>query len=229
MPDDNLFVHNIAAVTAKTIGIGTAFLASGGIASLSLFNVPMLQSQPAERSLPQTRWLFSRGSHIFPQAANLSALSFTYLAYAALPPAKKAWTQILKVFYFNNGRIVNGYVLAALLCLGIGPYTSFRMLETNFQIIQMNESAGGARSKKSAELNDLKASQARTARESVAGEGQAEEFEDVSGPQEVTLQSTTPEEDEKVRKLLGDFGRKNLVRAGLMALGGIVGTITAVM
>lgn len=229
MPDDNLFVHEIAAITAKTLSITTAFLTSGAIASLTLFSVPMLQSQPAERSLPQTRWLFSRGSHVFPQTSALSALGFTYLAYAALPPAKRVWTQALKLLYFNNGRIVNGYLLAALLCIGIAPYTSLRMLETNYQIIGMNEAAGGARSAKSAETVDLKAGQARTAQEAVAGDGQAEEWADVSGPQEVTLKSTTPEEDEKVRKLLGEFGRKNLVRAGLVGLGGVVGTLTAVM
>lgn len=49
--------------------IATSLIAAGGIASLSLFDVPELASQPADRALPQIRWLFSRGSHIFPQAA----------------------------------------------------------------------------------------------------------------------------------------------------------------
>ncbi|KAK0270642.1 hypothetical protein LTR35_010850 [Friedmanniomyces endolithicus] len=70
---------------AQLLSISIALLASGGIASLSLFNVPLLQSQPASRSLPQTRWLFSRGSHTFPQAAFLSSAGFAYLAWTAVP------------------------------------------------------------------------------------------------------------------------------------------------
>lgn len=49
--------------------ITTSLLAAGGIAALSLFDIPLLASQPADRALPLVRWLFSRGSHIFPQAA----------------------------------------------------------------------------------------------------------------------------------------------------------------
>ncbi|ORY07934.1 hypothetical protein BCR34DRAFT_16188 [Clohesyomyces aquaticus] len=52
----------------QIIGVSTALMASGGIACLSLFDIPLLSSQPASRSLPQIRWLFSRGSHIFPAA-----------------------------------------------------------------------------------------------------------------------------------------------------------------
>ena len=53
----------------QTLSVSVSLLAAGGIAGLSLFDVPELQSQPADRALPQIRWLFSRGSHIFPQAS----------------------------------------------------------------------------------------------------------------------------------------------------------------
>lgn len=53
----------------QTLSISVSLYAGGGIAALSLFDVPELQSQPADRSLPMIRFLFSRGGHIFPQAA----------------------------------------------------------------------------------------------------------------------------------------------------------------
>lgn len=68
--------------TIQILSITTALLASGSIATLSLFATPLLQSQPASRSL---RWLFSRGSHIFPTSALLSSSGFAYLAYTSLP------------------------------------------------------------------------------------------------------------------------------------------------
>ena len=65
------------------MGISTSLIAAGGIAALSLFDIPELRAQPASRSLPSTRWLFSRGSHIFPTAAYICTGSFGYLAYIA--------------------------------------------------------------------------------------------------------------------------------------------------
>ena len=77
-------------VVAKVVAVSFSLIASGGILALSLFDIPELRAQPASRSLPAIRWLFSRGSHIFPQAALISSVSFAtlaYHAYQALPAA----------------------------------------------------------------------------------------------------------------------------------------------
>jgi hypothetical protein len=52
----------------QTATISAALLGAGGIATLSVFDLPIIRSQPADRALPSLRWLFSRGSHVFPTA-----------------------------------------------------------------------------------------------------------------------------------------------------------------
>ncbi|RYO74343.1 hypothetical protein DL764_010868 [Monosporascus ibericus] len=186
---------------------------SGGIAAISLFDVPELQSQPASRSLPSTRWLFSRGSHIFPQAVSLAGAGFLYLAYAALPPATTATGgSLLSLRHVGiNGAAVNGYLAAAALSVAIAPFTVCVMLPTtNFALIRMNAEKGGARS----------------AGDGVAGKGGASEFTGLSRPQTRT-QVSTAEEDENVRRLLEKFGKLNLVRAVLLGAGGVLGLWTA--
>ncbi|KAF7503535.1 hypothetical protein GJ744_003647 [Endocarpon pusillum] len=208
-----------ALVATQILSISTALIGSGGIAALSLFDVPELQSQPASRSLPSIRWLFSRGSHIFPLAAFLSSAGFAFLAYAARPATSMSITQIL-----SHGR-VPGYIAAAILTISIGPFTSL-MIPTNFKLIKANEERGGARSAKSAGQTNTQAGH-RSADDSVAGKGEAAEFKDLSVPQTKTTENTTPAEDEEVRELLGKFGRLNAVRAVFMAAGGMVGLATA--
>ncbi|RYP58746.1 hypothetical protein DL770_010370 [Monosporascus sp. CRB-9-2] len=197
----------------QTLSISISLIASGGIAAISLFDVPELQSQPASRSLPSTRWLFSRGSHIFPQAASLAGAGFLYLAYAALPSATTTTGgDLLRMRHVGiSGAAVNGYLAAAALSVAIVPFTVCVMLPTtNSALIGMNEEKGGARS----------------AADSVAGKGGASEFTDLSGPQTRT-QVSTAEEDEKVRGLLDRFGKLNLMRAVLLGAGGVLGLWTA--
>jgi hypothetical protein len=52
----------------QTVAISSALIGAGGIATLSAFDLPIIRSQPADRALPSLRWLFSRGSHVFPTA-----------------------------------------------------------------------------------------------------------------------------------------------------------------
>lgn len=209
--------------------ITTALVASGGIATLSLFDIPVLRSQPASRALPSTRWLFSRGSHIFPTAALISSAGFGFLAYQALPAQSSLTFRLLR-----HGK-VPGYLLAALLTFSIGPFTTIVMVPTNFKLIKMNEEHGGARSEESSQLRDSEA-------EKKSGEVSAEskdaspefndkgsQFTDTSGPQQKTNVDTSQAEDEEVRKLLGEFSRLNGVRATLMAAGGILGLSTALL
>ncbi|EMC91098.1 hypothetical protein BAUCODRAFT_152392 [Baudoinia panamericana UAMH 10762] len=211
-----------ATTAAQVVSVSVALLASGGIATLSLFDIPEFQSQPASRALPMTRWLFSRGSHMFPQAAMVSSAGFAYLAYKALPagPLAQAFQAAL------TGVKLPGYLAASALTFAIAPFTIIFMKETNFTLIKKNAELGGARSAKSAEQNGPQLAQ-RSAEDSIYGKGEADEFSDLSVPQGKTKQSSSAEDDERVRKLLGDFALLNNVRAVLMGAGGIAGLWTA--
>ncbi|KAH8794537.1 hypothetical protein F5882DRAFT_375804 [Hyaloscypha sp. PMI_1271] len=103
-----------------TLSISTSLPPSGGIIALSLFSIPSLKSQSASRSLPQTRWLFSRGSHIVPQAAVISSAGLAR----------------------NSGK-VNGYLAAVALSPSIGRFMGLAVIPTNFEFIERNEERGG--------------------------------------------------------------------------------------
>lgn len=217
--------------TIQTASIAVSFLAAGGIATLSLSDVPILQAQPASRSLPSARWLFSRGSHIFPTAAVISGAGLTFLALKSLPPvavmSRSALLQILESA--ANSPRVRGYLGAAVLNVAIAPWTSVVMIPNNLALIKMNEEKGGVRSARSARVAAKSGAPAgqRSADDSVSGKGEAEELTDVTGPQEKTTSGTTREEDEKVRGMLALFKAQNLVRAVLMTTGGVLGLATA--
>lgn len=213
--------------TLQVISISTALLASGGIATLSLFDVPLLQSQPASRSLPLTRWLFSRGSHIFPSAAFLSCAGFSYLAYDALPQGSSRSVGTILSSAAKGGK-VGLYVGAAVACISIAPFTTLVMLPTNFTLIKRNEEKGGSRSEDSARARGQVASQSvRTAEESVDGKNDVSQLRDLSGPQSKTQEGTSEAEDREASELLGKFGRLNAVRALLMGVGGVLGLVGA--
>ncbi|KAK3115526.1 hypothetical protein LTR53_005021 [Teratosphaeriaceae sp. CCFEE 6253] len=207
---------------AQLLSISVALVASGGIATLSLFDVPQLQSQPASRSLPMTRWLFSRGSHIFPQAAIISSAGFVYLAYTAVPSGQLADF----VGRVTKGGKVSGYLAAATLTFAIAPVTALLMIPTNFALIAKNEELGGARSQASAKQGDAKPKK-RSAEGSVNAKGLVEELSDLSVPQGRTTRESSEQDDREVRELLGKFGMLNGLRAALMAVGGMVGLWTA--
>lgn len=124
----------------------------------------------------------------------------------------------------GNGLKTNGFVLAALLNLGVGLWTIAMMLPTNFSLIERNERLGGRRRAKSAASG---AKAGRSAEDSVAGKGDVDEFNDLSRPQEKTERESTKAENEVVRELLGNFGRLNAVRAAFAAAGGGVGLVAA--
>ncbi|KAK5136309.1 hypothetical protein LTR08_003682 [Meristemomyces frigidus] len=210
-------MSTLATLAVKVFSIGTAFTFAGGIAALSAFSVPELQSQPASRSLPSVRWLFSRGSHIFPQAGTASSAGFCYLAYQALPTT----SGVLSLLNVGaNGRVVNGYLLAAALVIGIGPVTGIMLPIVNIPLIQLTEDLGGARSQASAEYSNQGG---KTAMESISGKGDISEFTDLSNPQTETARPSTAGEDARARELLATFGWMNAARSVLMLVGGIVG------
>lgn len=203
--------------TTLILSACTSLLGAGGILSLTLFDIPILASQPASQSLPSTRWLFSRGSHVFPTAALLSGGGFLSLAYASIPKGA-GLLEILRTSGDARFKVL-GYVAASLLSMSIGPVTGY-MIPTNFRLIELNERKGGARSAGSAAVGD---EGGRSAEESVDGKGQVSQWRDVSGPQGETREGSTPAEDGEVRALLEAFGRMNAVRGVLLGLGGVVG------
>ncbi|KAG5752298.1 hypothetical protein H9Q69_010734 [Fusarium xylarioides] len=131
--------------TVEIISISTALMASGGIATLTFFDVPELQSQPASRSLPSIRWLFSRGSHVFPSASLLSTIGFIYSA------SSSNFAGSVSLFAIStNTPKTNTFLTAAALAFSIAPFTQL-MIPTNFALIEENNRLGGARSEKAAE------------------------------------------------------------------------------
>jgi len=210
-------------IPCQATSIAVSLIASGGIAGLSLFDIPELRSQPASRSLPMTRWLFSRGSHIFPTAVFISGAGFIFLAINALPQGRAA-TQLYRLS--TNGAKVNGYLVAAALNLAVGPFTGLAMVPTNFRLIELNEHLGGTRSEKSAREGGFRSGE-RSADDSVAGKNDVSQFKDLSGPQTQTARESTAEEDGEVKGLLGKFGKLNFARALLAGVGGIVGLVAA--
>ncbi|KAK8047913.1 hypothetical protein PG996_015977 [Apiospora saccharicola] len=211
-----------ATLTAlQAVSITSSLMVAGGIATMSLFDIPMLQAQPASRSLPSIRWLFSRGSHIMPTAAFAAGTGFVSLAFIALPPASVGGilTRVLA------GTKTRGYLAAALCNFAIGPVTSL-MLPTNMALIKKNEEQGGSRSAQAAKDGRYKPGQ-RSAADSIAGKGEGSQFTDLSGPQEKTPLGSSKAEDEEVRGLLGKFAKLNTVRAVCCMVGGVIGLFTA--
>ncbi|EMD70041.1 hypothetical protein COCSADRAFT_32675 [Bipolaris sorokiniana ND90Pr] len=206
----------------QILSISAALIASGGISAFSLFSIPMLKSQPASRSLPMVRWLFSRGSHIFPTAGILSSSSFFLLTYLSLPPSTP-----LSSFQSLFRAAVHGqpayFLAASVLCISIAPITSFLMIPTNFTLIRMNEEMGGTRSQKSAEWRREKGGAARSADASVDGEDDVNQWKDLSPPQQKTGRESSEKEDAEVRALLDKFAWLNALRAVAIGAGGVVG------
>lgn len=204
----------------QTASISTALAAAGAIANISLFDIPLLVSQPASRSLPLIRWLFSRGSHIFPTAAFLSTTGFAYLSYTATPSPRSLGAFLSSL---TGGAQPTWYAAAAILTLGIAPWTTLVMLPSvNSALIEKNEGMGGKRS-----AGALDGATRRSLEGSLGGVGDRSQWRDTSGPQERTEEHSTQEEDEEVRGLLERFGRLNKVRAGLIGVGGVFGLVGA--
>jgi hypothetical protein len=215
-----------STLTVQVLSITTALVASGGIATLSLFDAPILISQPASRSLPSTRWLFSRGSHIFPTAAFASSAGFAYLAYKTLPSSTSlSWSTVIRHAFSGKPGL---YLAASALTLSIGPFTQL-MIPTNFRLIELNEAKGGARSAASAQYRKEKGFGARSAKEATEGKNDVSQWSDLSRPQERTRDDSTAEEDREVRGLLEKFQNLNAGRAVLLGVGGIVGLVGALV
>lgn len=210
----------------QTLTLTTALFTSGGIATLSAFAIPLLRSQPASRSLPLLRWLFSRGSHLAPTGILLSSAGFAYLSYTSLPPSSPTHSLAALLRSLCQAGQPGLFLAASVLALSAALFTRV-MLPTNFELIEVNERLGGAHSERSARYREGVGAEPRSAEESVSGKEDVSQWTDWSGPQERTRREATKEEEERVRELLGRFGRLNYVRAGLVGVGGVVGLVAA--
>ncbi|KAJ3014631.1 hypothetical protein HKX48_005030 [Thoreauomyces humboldtii] len=216
---------------AALVSISTALAGAGAIACLSAFDLPILLSQPASRSLPSLRWLFSRGSHVFPTVASVAASGFAFLAYVTLLNASPH--TVVRMLTEPAYQTARGYILAAALSISIAPFTSLVMVpKVNFALIRLNAAKGGYKSSASATAavqqglaENLKK---RSAKDSVNGVGELHSSKDLSGPQERTIDDFTPEEERDVRRKLVTFQWLNAVRSFLLGAGGIVGLATAI-
>ncbi|CZR67783.1 uncharacterized protein PAC_17682 [Phialocephala subalpina] len=212
-------------IILQTLSISTSFIAAGGTASLSLFDIPILKSQPdGGRPLPPLHPLALQPR--LPQLSpsrSLSSAGFAYLAFTSLDPGQSI-SQLLRVLS-NSGK-VNGYLAAAALSMSIGPFTRLGMIPTNSELIEINEKRDGKRSERSA--RDGREGKG-TATSSVNGEGEGAEFTDLSGPQERTEKEITAEDNERVNRLLEKFEGLNATRAVLIGAGGLVGLVTALL
>lgn len=209
----------------QVTSIAISLITAGGIATLSVFDVPILRAQPASRSLPSIRWLFSRGSHVFPTAAFISAAGFGILAYRSLPASLASRT----VLQLLRDTTVRGYLAAAALNIAIAPWTSV-MVPNNFELIKMNNNLGGHRSIASSQAAEKEKAglRRRSARDSIEGKGEGVgQFEDVSDPQEQTSRKSSDAENKQVKAMLTKFGSQNFVRAALALAGGVAGLLTA--
>ncbi|KZM25846.1 uncharacterized protein EKO05_0009087 [Ascochyta rabiei] len=209
----------------QVISISTALFASGGIASLSAFDIPLMRSQPASRSLPMLRWLFSRGSHTAPTAIIISSTGFLYLAYAALPGSAHTASALLT--HLTRGGKPSAFLGASVLSFSCALFTGLAMLPTNFDLISRNEQLGGSHSADSAAYRRSVDAEPRTAEESVNAKDDISQWSDVSDPQEKTARGSSKEQDKEVKALLTRFQKLNYVRAALIGAGGIVGLIGA--
>jgi hypothetical protein len=64
-------------------------------------------------------------------------------------------------------------------------------------------------------------------KDSIDGKGSANQWTDLSGPQTKANKDSTPEQDREVDKMLAYFQQQNMIRALLLASGGVVGLATA--
>ena len=133
----------------QTLTLTTALSTSGGIATLSALAIPLLRSQPASRSLPLLRWLFSRGSHLAPTGILLSSAGFAYLSYASLPPSSPTHSLAALLRSLGQAGQPGLFLAASVLALSAALFTRV-MLPTNFELIEVNERLGGAHSERSA-------------------------------------------------------------------------------
>ncbi|KAI4851981.1 hypothetical protein E4T44_01789 [Aureobasidium sp. EXF-8845] len=118
---------------AKILGPATSLATAGAILSISALYTPLLSSSARSQStskpspsstLPAIRFIFSRGSHFFPQAAVFAAANFAFLAYHCVD-------EVIRVAGWEIG--------PAVLSIAIGPITGLMLPVCNNPLREMAE------------------------------------------------------------------------------------------
>ncbi|OBT77753.1 hypothetical protein VF21_03831 [Pseudogymnoascus sp. 05NY08] len=100
----------------QTIGLTTTAFLAGTSASFSLYAVPRILESPTPILLKQFKHMYAAGHDSLPAGTVVAATSLLYLAYDSRAAGTTAW---------------RGYVTAAVLAVGIVPYTLAVMMGTN--------------------------------------------------------------------------------------------------
>lgn len=100
----------------QTIGLTTTAFLAGTSASFSLYAVPRILESPTPLLLKQFKHMYTAGHDSLPAGTVIAATSLLYLAYDSRAAGTTAW---------------RGYVTAAVLAVGIVPYTLAVMMGTN--------------------------------------------------------------------------------------------------
>jgi hypothetical protein len=105
-----------SARVLQTIGLTTTAFLAGTSASFSLYAIPRILESPTPILLKQFKHMYAAGHDSLPAGTVVAATSLLYLAYDSRAAGTTAW---------------RGYVTAAVLALGIVPYTLAVMMGTN--------------------------------------------------------------------------------------------------
>jgi hypothetical protein len=119
------------------------FLITGNIEALSLISVPALSRSQKQDSVPaghlvrQWKYIYDDGKVQNPSVAVIASASFAYLAWSV-----RSGTALSLIVPKNSFQI---YSAAALLAIGMVPYTMIFMLPTNNKLMAKAEQAAGAK------------------------------------------------------------------------------------
>ncbi|KAL5349204.1 hypothetical protein ACLOAV_005492 [Pseudogymnoascus australis] len=130
----------ITARVLQTIGLTTTAILAGTSASFSLYAVPRILESPTPLLLKQFKHMYTAGHDSLPAGTVVAATSLLYLAYDSRTAGTAAW---------------RGYVTAAVLAVGIVPYTIAVMLSTNNVLLGMAEEKEEKVEKRAAEVKIL--------------------------------------------------------------------------
>lgn len=141
--------YSHTTLLAQTAAISISLATSGGILAISNLINPLLDnsarsvssSQPDPSStLPAVRFIFSRGSHIFPQAASIAGAAYFYLWYNTPTSVALGGSGSIAVLRDVLGLDVSrrvGYLVAGLMTVSIGPITGLMLPAANQRLREL--------------------------------------------------------------------------------------------
>ncbi|GIJ90427.1 hypothetical protein Asppvi_009381 [Aspergillus pseudoviridinutans] len=138
---------------AQAIGFTGAAWLSGNIAALSMNAVPSLLRAQKETNIPLTatakqwRGLYEAGKAQNPPVAALTAAAFVYLALSSRSAAP-----LFRAVPCSRAGL---YTTAAILTIGIVPFTIVAMSKTNDALLKVAGSDGGSSVASDAEIEGL--------------------------------------------------------------------------